>query len=167
MECWMRFLLSLPRGLTQQIYAPDEHTEQATFLSKWAACFMPQVSESHQICILESQEREAVGAVHQQEMIVASHCKSRNEGHKIACQRNLATLAHAHSANSLPATVTILGWHRSYMIAKLCCWPYDSSSAWECSWAACKLHILRRQILTTYVQKCETHNVGATSMETK
>lgn len=167
MKRWGRFLLSLPRGLTLQIHAPDEHTEQAPFLSKWAAGFVPQVTESHQICVLESQEREAVGAVQHQEVIVASHCKSRNEGHKIACQRNLAILAPAHPANSLPATAAILDWHRSYMIAKLCCWPYDSSLAWECSWAACKLHILKRQLLTTCIQKYETHNVGATSTATK
>lgn len=77
---------------------------------------------------------------------------------------NSAILASALPAHSLPSTATVLDWHRSYMIAELCSWPYDSSSARERTWAACKLRVLKRQSLTILALTCvcayESHNLN-------
>lgn len=129
MRCQMRFLLpevSVNGDMHQvstlnnieQFCSPNElHVK---FL-KWLAAIR-RVS-------WRAKEGEAVDAVHQQEMIVASHCKSRNGGHITVCQRNLAILAAALPANPLPSAAAILDWHRSHVVAELCFWPYDSSSA--------------------------------------
>lgn len=172
MRCQMRLLPSLPGSLTQWRYVPGEHTEQGkrlSFPNEPHAKFLKWL-RAIRLVSWWAKEGEAVGSVHRQEMIAASHCKSRNGGHKPACHRNSAILASALPAHSLPSTAAVLDWHGSYTIAELCSWPYDSSSAWECTWAACKLRILKRQSLTilalTYVCAYESHNVGATSMET-
>lgn len=171
MRCQMRLLLSLPGSLTQWRYVPGEHTEQGkqlSFPNEPHAKFLTWL-RAIRLVPWWAKEGEAVGSVHQQEMMV-SHCKSRNGGHETACHRNSAILASALPARSLPSTATVLDWHGSYTIAELCSWPYDSSSAWERTWAACKLRVLKRQSLTilalTYVCAYESHNGGATSMET-